>query len=102
MIWDVLMGLFAAFGVFCALWAVLGGWLTGGEKYTLVVHCLPGQVPGACRRCRYLRQIGLARGKWILVCHGVAPEIQEPNMDLMTPEQYLRWLEQERKRIDGT
>ena len=38
MIWDVLMGLFAAFGVFCALWAVLGGWLTGGEKYTLVVH----------------------------------------------------------------
>lgn len=61
MIWYVILGLLAAFGLFCAMWAAFGFFLPGSEKCTLVVLCHPRQEPALLRRLLWLRGLGLLR-----------------------------------------
>lgn len=102
MIWYVLIGLFGAFGLFAALWILLGGWLTGCRGGTVVVHCQADCAETVMRRYRFLRQLGLVRSRLLLVTDREQPMQEDSDIEMISPEQYLRRLEQERKELDGT
>lgn len=102
MIWYVLIGLFAAYGLFVSLWILFGAWLTGYQGGTVVVHCPEGQVEKVVRRYRFFRQLGLVRSRLVLVTEQAQSVQEDSDIEMISPEEYLRRLEQERKEIDGT
>ena len=61
MIWYVLLGLLAAFGLLCALWVLLGIWLTGSRRCTVVLLCGAEAEAALLRRLLWLRESGLLR-----------------------------------------
>lgn len=106
MILYVIIGMFGAFGVLCALWILLGCHLTDPVGGTVIVHLAPEQVEAMVRRFAWLRNMGLVRRKPVVVLP-VSSQVQQclaaqhPDVEFLTWEQYLLWLEQERKNLDG-
>lgn len=102
MIFYVLIGFLSAFGLLCALWILLGNWLTGMNLEVVVVQT-PGRAEAAARRLLWLRNMGLV-GAHLTVVSCENAEIHRslsgkyPGVDFLTLEQYL---EQERKKLDG-
>ena len=110
--WGVMMlflAVLAAFGALCALWAVLGWLLSGGEGAVLICRGFPGMTEcGLIRRYLMLRGMGLLECPLIVVDVGLADperrrlEAMGNGIELWGAEELLRRLEQERKQIDGT
>jgi hypothetical protein len=93
----MLLGTLAAFGCFCAVWAVFG-WLLPGLKGSMLVYAgVPGEEILA--RYRLLKGMGLLNCPLLVVA-----ETQQDNLDfeICSGEDLLPRLEWERKRFDGT
>ena len=72
-LWVVIC-VFAAFGVLCALWACLG-FLLPGQKGAVTVYCCHGQrVDALIRRQQWLRDMGLVSGRLIIVDCGITEQ----------------------------
>ncbi len=59
MIGYVLLGLMAAFGLFCIIWALIGFLLPGSRRCTIVLVCRPKDESALLRRLLWLRETGL-------------------------------------------
>ena len=98
--WYVILAFLAAFGALCALWVLLGGWLTGCQGGDLVICCARGTEVAFLRRYRWLRGMGLVRARLILLDNGLpAPLRQEierrnPDVEFIMPEQLAARLKQ--------
>ncbi len=107
MIWCVLIGVFGAFGLLCALWALFGAYLTDPFGGIAVLHLTAKQIETALRRYEWLRNLGLIRARLVIVS-ALAPQEQQrlivkyPHIDFLTLEQYLAQLEQEQKKGNGS
>lgn len=64
MIWYVIFGVFAAFGVLCALWVSFGGLLT--RVGTVAILC-DGSEVALVRRYYWLRELGLTKCRLVLL-----------------------------------
>lgn len=101
----VLFGALAAFGFLCALWAVLGLWLSGSRGWAAV--CFSGQR-AALRRCCLLRTWGVCRGPVLAVDPGFTQEEKEEltrglkDIEFCSLQALPERLELERKRVAGT
>lgn len=66
MVWYVLLGVLAAFGLFCTFWVMLGWLLPGSRRCNLVLLCSPREEAALLRRLLWLRELGLLRcGIWL-------------------------------------
>lgn len=74
MILYVILGLLAAFGLFCAFWAAFGCWLPGSGNCTLVLLCRAHQEPALLRRLLWLRAWGLLRCGILLSGRGLTAD----------------------------
>ena len=92
------VGTLAAFGAFCALWAVLGWLLPGGKGCALVCYGIPDE--GILTRSKWLRGTGLLDVPLLAVADGAERTV--PGTEICSGEELLSRLEWERKRIDGT
>lgn len=61
------VGTLAAFGAFCALWALVGLFLPRPCGTLVVVPSTPSQKDAALRRYRWLEGLGLVRGPVIFI-----------------------------------
>ena len=105
MIWFVLIGLLASFGLLCAVWIVLGNWLTGTQMQVLTVHVTAGRESSVARRLLWLRDLGMVESRFVVVTDiedetRLALLRQYRGILFLSPEQYLAYLEQERGKID--
>ncbi len=101
MIWYVIIGMFGAFGLLCALWIFLGSWLTQLPGGTVVLWLSQEQIAPAVRRYRWLRALSLVRARLVIVT-AAPPQEPPPDVEFLTLEQYLPQLEQEQKEANGT
>lgn len=63
---QVLVAVFAAFGLLSAGWALASIWLPA-QPATVMVHICSGREEAAVRRYRWLRNLGVLRKPLILV-----------------------------------
>ena len=97
MLGYVLLGFFAAFGVFCMLWAVFGWLLPQGRGVVLVCCGMPDE--GILCRYRWLKGAGLMTCPLLVVAEE-GPE--SDGLEICSGEELLSRLELERVKIDGT
>lgn len=74
MVMWIILSVFAAFGVLCALWACLGFLLPGQKGVAMVYYCRGESLDALIRRWRWLRDLGLVRCRLILVDGGLTEE----------------------------
>ena len=91
----VIMGMFAAFGLLSALWAVLGWLLPSGKGCALV--CYGEADIGMISRWKWLRSLGLLQCPLIVVT-----EEHNDETENCAGEELLARLEMERNRFHGT
>ena len=99
----IFMGMLAAFGAFCALWVLLGNWLTKTDL-TVAVQPTDASEEAAVRRLLWLQSLGLLCGRVLILSEADGQHLrhlqtQFPTVEFLTKAQYL---EQERKNIDGS
>ena len=71
----VLMGTLAAFGLVCAVWAVMGWLIPGNKGGATVCLCRPGLAERhIVKRYGWLRDLGLLRDPILLVDCGLSEE----------------------------
>ena len=93
----VLVGMLAAFGVFCALWAVFG-WLLPGLTGCVLV--CPGPVEEEIfTKYKWLKDAGILDCPLLVVTESGEPAA---NVEICSWEDLRFRLEMERKRFDGT
>ncbi len=96
----VILAFLAAFGALCALWVLLGGWLTGCRGGKLIVCCARGTEVAVLRRYRWLRGMGLVRARLMMLDNGLPPllrqelERRNPEIEFIVPEQLAARLKQ--------
>ena len=93
----VILGMLAAFGAVCALWAGLGWLLPGCRGCALV--CWGDPDEGMLARYRWLLGSGLLSCPLIVVA-GTGES--ENSVEICSGKDLLSRLEMERKRFDGT
>ena len=71
MILYVLLGLLAAFGLLCILWALFGFFLPGSSRCTIVLLCKPEKEAPLLRRLLWLRELGVLRYSILLGGRGL-------------------------------
>lgn len=103
----IVMGVLAAFGFICVLWALAGWLLPGGLGSAAVCLCHPGlKELSAVRRLCWLRDVGLYRGAIFLVDCGISETEQKyltqigHGVEICSLEELSFRLEKERKRLD--
>ena len=62
------IGMLAAFGMLCVLWVLLGALLPGSGKTVIYCICAKEQAVYIRRRWRWLRDLGLVRGRIVILC----------------------------------
>ena len=92
MIGYLVLGTLAAFGLVSALWALYGFLLPPYRDGVLFAPGRPGAAEGSfARRYFWLRELGLIRGKLVLVDFGLSDEerdwLLERGVEVCTPEQ---------------
>ena len=92
-----ILGVLAAFGLLCALWALFG-WLLPGLKGGVLVICGTPE-PETFARIKLLRGLGFLDCPLILVGNW---DQKFPDTEICSPEELPSRLEMERKRFDGT
>jgi hypothetical protein len=105
----VILSLFAAYGVLCALWSLFGFLLPGRRGACTVCLCTDGSSEATVvDRHRWLSGMGFAQGPLILVDCGLSPERQcflhrrGSDVILCTPDELFTILKQEREYLDRT
>ena len=93
----VILGMLAAFGCLCAVWASFG-WLLPGLKGCVLVYA---GIPEGETLARYklLRGIGMLDCPMLIVAE---TEWEDSDIEICSREALLSRLEWERKRFDGT
>lgn len=71
MILYVLLGLLAAFGLFCMIWVLFGFLLPGSRRCSVILLCSPKDEAAMLCRLVWLREIGLLRCKMLLGGRGI-------------------------------
>lgn len=71
MILYVLLGLLAAFGLFCMIWVLFGLLLPGSRRCTVILLCSPKDEAALLSRLLWLRETGLLRCKMLLSGRGI-------------------------------
>lgn len=96
LVWWIL-GVLAAFGAFCALWAAFG-WLLPVWRGCVLVCICKGQTEEArALLCwRWLRGLGLIKAPLLMVGSGLSAD---PDVEFCTLEALPSRLEQERDRF---
>lgn len=97
MIGYVVLGMLAAFGGFCALWAGLGWLLPEGRGCVLVCYGLPDV--GIRSRYRWLHGAGLLKCPLLAVAK---EHPEDRDAEICGGEELLSRLELERRKFDGT
>ena len=98
--WYVILAFLAAFGALCALWVLLGGWLTGCRGGEIILCCARGTEVAVLRRYRWLRGMGLVRSRLILLDNGLPTSLRQelecrnPEIEFLVPEQLAARMEQ--------
>ena len=101
----IMFGILAAFGALAVLWALFG-FLLPGQKGTVTVHLCSGCEEAAVRRYRWMRGLGLLRGRLILVDSGLSDAERErlrchgQDVEFCTLAELTAGLEQERKELE--
>ncbi len=108
MVWLFCVGIMAAFGIICALWALFGWLLPGNREGLVICFGTPGlPESGFIRRYLFLRDWGLLGSDLLVVDQGLAEperrwlENRRCGIELCEPEELPARLELERKRIAG-
>lgn len=104
LVWWIL-GVLAAFGAFCALWAAFGWLLPLWRGCALVCVCESGQDARQAAACYgWLHGLGLVKAPLLLVDTGLSDAERERlrhiNPEFCTLEALPSRLEQERDRFD--
>lgn len=106
MLWCFLFAALAAAGLLSVLWALFGWLLPGGQNGITVVICGPGADGyGVWLRWRWLRWMGLAGGRMLLVGGGLSEQERERlgrkhfDIEFCTPEELPSRLELERDQL---
>ena len=97
MVGCVILGMLAAFGLLCALWAAFG-WLLPGFRGCVLV-CFGQPEAEIFTKYKCLRGLGLLDCPFLVVCDGMT---EDPELENCTGEALLSRLEMERNRFDGT
>lgn len=92
------VGVLAAIGLLCVLWALLGWLLPSGKGCVLVCYGMPD--PGICSRYRWLHGMGLLSSPLMAVDVQDPPYIED--IEFCAGERLLSRLKQERNQEDGT
>lgn len=107
MIFYVIVGAFAAFGVFCGVWMAFGGLLPGKSGGAAVCLCREGlREEPILRRYLWLRGLGLIRVPLLAVDCGLREaerkwiEDKGGGIELCCPEELPARLELERNRLE--
>lgn len=92
MIWLLILSVLAGFGVLCLLWTFLGFLLPGQKGLSMVYVCRGEPVDALLRRYRWLQDMGLIRGRLILVDAGIPEDqkkllVERMNIEICTREQ---------------
>ena len=100
MFWQFLITTLAAWGLLCALWAMLG-WLLPGSRPVKLILCAP-TPPEVLGRLRWLDQWGLLRCR-LTVVGDFPPELpaQYEDVEFCTLAELTAMQEAERREIDG-
>lgn len=61
MFWFVIFGFFAAFGVLCALWSVLGLFIPVRSSCCVTLRCCPEEELATLQRFCWLNEMGFLR-----------------------------------------
>lgn len=82
----------AACGVLSLLWAFLGVFLPGQRGLEMIYTCRGEPIDALLRRCRWLQDMGLVRGKLIIVDDGMTEQqkdllAEKPNVEICAREQ---------------
>lgn len=108
MAWSIILGALAAWGVLCALWALLG-WLLPGSGGGVVLLCLcrpRRSLEGAILRHRWLRSLGLMRCPLLILGDPLSAEEQAvyrkkyPGIEFCSLEELTARLEVERNQFE--
>ncbi|MBE6977811.1 MAG: hypothetical protein E7438_04125 [Ruminococcaceae bacterium] len=89
----VVLGLLAAFGGYCVLWALFGFLLPGNCRCTMVVLCSPTDESALLRRLLWLRETGLLRCGLLLSGRGLNSRQRQrlrqkfPSIEFCDPEE---------------
>ena len=92
MIGYVLLGFLAAFGLVCVLWVLVGMFLPGSGRCTLILICDPKAESAILRRIIWLREMGLLRCGILLSGCGLTGQQREqlrkkyPTIEFCDPE----------------
>ncbi len=106
MAWFICLGALAAFGFFCAIWALFGFLLPGSRDGTLVFPCTSdGGGEAMIRRYVWLRGLGFVRSPLLIVCGTPSLQLQQlvlrhRNVEICTPAQLPQRLELERYNFE--
>ena len=101
MVWYVVIGALAAFGLVSALWLILGWLIPGGKGWAAVCF----REGAALERCLWLREWGLLRGPVLLLGE---PDREAPTVvtgkkiEYCTAQELPARLEVERRNLDRT
>ena len=93
----VILGMLAAFGLLCGLWAAFGWLLPGMRGCTLVSMGVPSEE--CLKRIRWLNGMGLLNCPLIVVSD---EDAGNADMEICSGNALISRLEWERKRFDGT
>lgn len=97
-LWYVILGMLASYGLLCALWALFGWILPDGEGCALCCVGMPEE--GTLRRYRWLKNMGLLKVPLLVIAEEAQPVWEET--EICSREELLSRLERERKKADGT
>ena len=97
MIGYFVLGTLAAFGLFSALWALLGWLLPGGKGCALVCVGMPDE--GILTRSKWLHSLGLLRCPLVVVSEERQP--LHPEIEICSREELVPRLERERNHGTG-
>ena len=88
---EVWIGALASFGRFCVLWTVFG-WLLSGGRGTVICLGDPAGAALLARRLRLLRDLGLFRGRLVLLTDEKNPGegVMLSGVETVTPEEIFR------------
>ena len=96
MLWFILLGALAAFGLLCCIYCVGGLFLSADSRPRLICLLPQGHHPdGAIARYRVLRDLGLVHGPLLIL--GAAPENLGVDVEFCTAQELFPRLELERE-----
>ena len=101
MVWYVVIGMLAAFGLVSALW-LIAGWLIPGGKGWVAVCFREG---AALERCLWLREWGLLRGPVLLLQEPAEDDpmiLAGKKIEYCSVQELPARLEVERRNLDRT